>query len=337
MSLLLPAPTNAPDDAPVARCESVADVAAALAGPRAPRLDLRPLAAVHVDPLRRVAWVQPGARWHELDAATQEHGLAVTGARVPATAVAAHALGSGSGWLERRMGLTADNLRAVRLLTAGGRVVLASERVNPDLFWALRGGGTFGVAVELELALRPVGPEVLGGMLVWPRDRARAVLRAYRDLMAGAPDALCGGLLLTPSAVSVLVLYAGDAERGAEHLRPLRALAPAQDGVRPTTYCAMQGLLQIDGAPRAHLRALPDAAVDALAAGGATALLQPLGGAVARVGELDTAFAHRGAAWAVQGDAGALVPWTLPAQTAERRARLAEVAERWDPYGVFHR
>ena len=120
-------------------------------------------------------------------------------------------------------------------------IVTASATQNADLFWALRGGGgNFGIVLEFEFALRPVGPVVLGGMLLWPRERAGAVMRAYRDLMAEAPDALCGGMALTTApalpmvpyelqgrpAISVLVLYDGDPARGAEHLAPLRELAP---------------------------------------------------------------------------------------------------------------
>jgi FAD/FMN-containing dehydrogenase len=329
MSLLLPTAT-------AARCESVADVAAALAHAREheiePALDLSPLNQVVVDPMRRIAWVQPGVLWGELDAATQEHGLAVTGGRSPSTGVAALTLGSGSGWLERRMGLAADNLRAARVLTADGRVVLASAQVNPDLFWALRGGGgSFGIAVELEFALRPVGPEVLGGMLQWPRERAGDVMRAYRELMAGAPDALCGGLVLTRPTVGVLVLYAGDAERGADHLRPLRELAPALDTVRPRPYCELQAMHAGGDDRIEYLDALDDATIDALIDAPA-ALLQPLGGAYGRVGELETAHGHRAAAWGVQAP-GALAGTLAP--SPEREHRLLAAKARWDPQGVF--
>src|SRR3954470_14033127 len=204
----------------IALCESVPDVAAALAYARAEDMeiavragghaapgfgttdggmliDLRPMKAIHVDPARRIAWVQPGVLWGELDAATQEHGLAVTGGRVSSTGVAGFTIGSGSGWLERKMGLAADNLRAARVLTADGAIVTASATENADLFWALRGGGgNFGIVVEFEFALRPVGPIVLGGMLLWPRDRAHEVMQAYRDLMIDAPDSLWGGIVL---------------------------------------------------------------------------------------------------------------------------------------------
>jgi hypothetical protein len=407
----------------IARCESVSDVAAALAyarehelevavragGHSAPGfattdgglvIDLSPLKAIHVDPARRIAWVQPGVLWGELDAATQEHGLAVTGGRVSSTGVAGFTLGSGSGWLERKMGLAGDNLRAARVLTADGRVVTASATVNADLFWALRGGGgNFGIVLEFEFALRPVGPVVLGGMLLWPRERAGDVMRAYRDLMAGAPDALCGGLALMSApplpmvppelqgrpAVGVLVLYDGDPARGAEHLATLRALAPTVDAVMPMPYTAFQSLMD-GGHPEqlrdyfraAFLDELSDAAIDAIVtgAGGAPStlsavLLQPLGGAFGRVGEMDTALGHRDAGWAIQvlaqwlepeRDTGnrnwvraltdALAPWSRPAgfpnfiaeggdaavavaYGAERHARLVEVKDRWDPANVF--
>jgi hypothetical protein len=313
------------DGGPTARCESVADAAAALAhGGLA--IDLRPLKAIHVDPVRRIAWVQPGATWGELDAATQEHGLAITGGH-PDAGVASSTLGGGSGWLERKLGLAVDSLRAARVLTAGGHVVKASLTDNPDLFWALRGGGDgFGIVLELEFSLRPVGPTVLGGTLRWPRERAGAVIRAYRDLMAEAPDALCGGVATTERGIAVVVLYTGDAER----LAPLRALAPAVDTVTPTTYCAFQSSMDGRRGPATYLDDLPDAAIDAIAAAPPDVLLQPLGGAYGRVGELDTAAGERGAGWRVRG-----LRLGRAAAGAERAARLAEIKERWDPDGVF--
>jgi FAD/FMN-containing dehydrogenase len=407
----------------IARCATVADIAAALAYARREGLevavragghstpgfgtseggiviDLRALNGIHVSSARRRAWVQPGALWGELDAATQEHGLAVTGGRVSSTGVAGFTLGSGSGWLERKMGLAADNLRAARVLTADGVIVTASERENADLFWGLRGGGgNFGIVVEFEFELRSVGPIVLGGMLLWPRDRAGEVARAYRDLMADAPDALCGGLALLTAppapivpaalqgrpAVGVIVLYAGDPERGADHLAPLRALAPAVDAVQPMPYTAVQKLT--DGGHPEGLRdyykagfldALTDGAIDAFLAGAERApsplsavMLQPLGGAFGRVGEMDTALGHRDAQWGCQilsqwldpehDEANArwarelmgdIAPWARPAgfpnfvadggdaavqvaYGAERHARLVELKDRWDPHNLF--
>jgi FAD/FMN-containing dehydrogenase len=365
----------------IARCESVADIAAALAyarteglevavragGHSAPGfattdggivIDLTPLKAIHVDPVRRVAYVQPGVVWGELDTATQEHGLAVTGGRVSSTGVAGFTLGSGSGWLERKMGLAADNLRAARVLTADGHVVNASANENPDLFWALRGGGgNFGIVVEFEFALRPVGPVVLGGMMLWPRERAGQVARAYRDLMAEAPDAVSGGLVLMSApplpmvppelvgrpAVGVLVMYDGELERGGEHLAPLRALAPVVDAVQPMPYCALQSMLDgDDGRPefRGYYRfsfidELTNPAIDTILAGAEGApsrasvlLLHPFGGAFGRVGEMDTALGHRDADWGIQ----VLAQWLEPERDASNRAWVRAMTDALAPW-----
>ncbi len=330
------------DEGLVAHCWSVADAAAVLGHRRETeipvRIDLGALRAVIVDPVRRIAWVQPGATCRELDAATQEHGLAVTGDRVSGARVVASALGPGGGWLERRMGLASDSLRAARVLTAAGHLVTASATENADLFWALRGGGEeYGIVVEVELALRPVGPAVLGGTLAWPRSRAREVIAAYRSLMAEAPDALGGGLVLDGDTVSVLVVYIGPAERGAEHLVPLRALGPARDDVAPTTYCAVQRLTAAAATEIRFLDALGDDDIDAIADADGIRL-RPLGGAFGRVGEMETAHGHRHAPWAVEvlgSGASAVPPPPPPDGSAERRARLADVKHRWDPEGLL--
>jgi FAD/FMN-containing dehydrogenase len=365
----------------IARCESVSDIAAALAHARAEGLevavragghsapgfattdggiviDLTPLKGIHIDPVRRIAYVQPGVLWGELDAAAQEHGLAVTGGRVSSTGVAGYTLGSGSGWLERKMGLAADNLRAARVLTADGHVVKASEDEHPDLFWALRGGGgNFGIVVEFEFALRPVGPVVLGGMMLWPPERAGEVARAYRGLMAEAPDALGGGLVLMSApplpivpaelqgrpAVGVLVMYDGELERGEEHLAPLRALAPVLDAVQPMPYCALQSMLDGEDG-KAELRGyyrfsfideLTDPAIDMIVAGAEVApssasvlLLHPFGGAFGRVGEMDTALGHRDAEWGIQ----VLAQWLEPERDASNRAWVRAMTDALAPW-----
>src|SRR3954453_7912447 len=159
-------------------------------------IDLRPMNAITIDPTARTASVQAGAVLGGVDKATQAHGLVVPAGVISHTGVAGLTLGGGVGRLMRRFGLTIDSLLSAEVVTADGQVVMASEAENPDLFWALRGGGgNFGVVTEFEFALRPVGPVVLGGMMLWPRERAGDVARAYRDLMADAPDALGGGLV----------------------------------------------------------------------------------------------------------------------------------------------
>jgi len=121
-------------------------------------IDLTHMDGVQVDPAARRLCVQGGATWRVIDAATQAHGLAVTGARIPSVGVAGFTLGSGSGWLERKLGLAADSLLSARVITAAGEEFVASADEHPDLFWALRGGGpSFGIVVELEFALAPSG------------------------------------------------------------------------------------------------------------------------------------------------------------------------------------
>jgi FAD/FMN-containing dehydrogenase len=158
-------------------------------------IDLRGLKGVSVDPQARTVRAGGGLTWGELDAAMQEHGLAVTGGRVSSTGVGGLALGSGSGWLERALGFTCDNLLAAEVVTAAGVRVTASAGENPDLFWALRGGGgNFGIVTEFTVRLHQVGPLVYGGMLMYPAAGAAGVIRTWRDFMATAPDALGSGL-----------------------------------------------------------------------------------------------------------------------------------------------
>ena len=154
-------------------------------------IDVRGFREITVDPVRRVVRAGAGLTWSELDAATQAHGLATVGGRVSSTGVAGLALGGGSGWLERKHGLACDNILAVELVTAAGDEVRASADEHPELFWALRGGGgNFGVVTAIEFALHPVGPEVLGGLLLHPAERGRELLRLFRDVMHDAPDEL---------------------------------------------------------------------------------------------------------------------------------------------------
>jgi FAD/FMN-containing dehydrogenase len=322
-------------------------------------IDLSPMRAVSVDPARRRARVQGGATWRELDAAAQAHGLAVTGARMPSVGVAGFMLGSGSGWLERKLGLAADSLRSARLVTAGGEVVHASPDAHADLFWALRGGGPgFGVVVELEFALAPVGPEVLGGVLAWPAERAAEVGAAYVELMAGAPDDLGGALafldgpefvpepLRGAPLVAAFVVWTGGRAEGEAMLAPLRKLAPALDAIAPTPYLALQGLferpLEQQEPTRAHahgrfLARLEPAAIAAaahLAARRPSALgsilFQPMGGAFGRVPERATPLGHRDAPWFWQAGAA----WFEPADDARSRAWLDELADALAPWSA---
>src|SRR5581483_804548 len=214
---------------------------------------------IAVDPEARTVRAEAGLNWGEFDAATQAHGLAVTGGRVTDTGIAGLALGSGSGWLERKLGFTCDNLLAAEVVTADGRKVLASDTENPDLFWGLRGGGgNFGIVTAFHFRLHPVGPIVLGGMLVHPAATAVEVTRFWRDFMLDAPDEVGSGLafITAPPAdfvpepvrgqpvVGIILCYAGPVEEGEAVLRPLREFGPSGvDLVQPMPYVAVQQLL----------------------------------------------------------------------------------------------
>ena len=192
-------------------------------------IDVRSMNTTEVDPGARQIRVGAGATWGEFDRATQEHGLATTGGRVSTTGVAGLTLGGGSGWLERRFGLTCDSLIAVDLVTADGRQVTASEDENPELFWALHGGGgNFGVATSFVFRLHPVGPLVTAGLMIWPGDAAADVARLYRDIAHDAPDELGSGLVFLTgppeefipvhlqgaTVVGVAALWSGDVDAG---------------------------------------------------------------------------------------------------------------------------
>jgi FAD/FMN-containing dehydrogenase len=321
-------------------------------------IDVRPLRRVEVDLSARTVRAGAGLTWAQLDAATQAHGLAVTGGRVSHTGVAGLTLGSGSGWLERLHGLTADNLLAATVVTADGGVVRASAHEHPDLFWALRGGGgNFGVVTEFEFALHPVGPMVLGGVLVFELGRGGEVLAAYRELMSAAPDALggCAALQLAAPApfvpdhlvgepvVSIVVAGFGDPGEAEHVIAALRALVPVADAVGPMPYLALQSMLDA-GNPQgmqnywkaAFLDDLPDEAIgDALEVAAripsrlSVVLLQPLGGAYARVDGHATALSHRDAGWAYH----ALSLWPDPADTAVNRGWTDALAAAMAPYG----
>jgi FAD/FMN-containing dehydrogenase len=311
-------------------------------------IDLRPMKGIEVDPLTRTCRAEAGLTWGELDAATQAHGLAVTGGRVSTTGLAGLALGGGSGWLERCCGHTVENLVSVEIVTADGRVLTASESEHADLFWGTRGGGgNLGVVTEFRLRLHRVGPTVLGGILLYPADAAPAVLANFRDVLTDAPDevgaavALLTGppLDIVPAAlrgqpvVGIIACYAGPVDAGEAALRPLRAFgSPAADLIEPMPYVALQRLID-DGYPAGmrnywtgdFLTGLPDAAIEILCRFQRSVpsplteiLLLPGGGVAARVPDGTMLIAERGAPfnlhitslWADAGDDEANIAWT---------------------------
>lgn len=288
-------------------------------------IDVREMKDIRVDPDASTVRCGAGATWAEFDQATQEHGLATTGGRVSTTGVAGLTLGGGSGWLERKYGLTCDNLLAVELVTASGDVVRASADEHPDLFWALHGGGgNFGVATAFEFALHPVGPTVLAGLMLWPGSRGRDIVELMREMMADAPDelALAAVYLTGPPEPFVPahlqgalccglgLMWAGPVEDGEPYAERFRALQPEADLVGPIPYTQFQSM--IDDPPGLrnywtadYLAELSDQAVGVFVEhsdrmpvpSACQSILLPWGAAVARVSDRDTPMAQRDAAW----------------------------------------
>ncbi len=306
-------------------------------------IDLSSMRGVRVDPAKRIATVQGGAKWGDLDRATQAHALAVTGGIVSETGVAGLTLGGGIGWLMRKHGLTADNLLGADLVTADGRLLHASAAENAELLWGLqRGGGNFGVVTELRFRLYPVGPIVLAGWVLYPQDKAAEVLRFHRDFAAAAPEELTTIVILRwlpqlpklppflrgMPVIGIAVCHCGLIEAGERAVQPLRAFGPPLvDGIglkpyveHQTMFDAAQPAGRCNYWKTSYLRELSDAAIDVMVEAArrtssplSVLALYQLGGA-ARLGEaafclnvaatwLDPSESDRHIAWARQAAA----------------------------------
>lgn len=303
-------------------------------------IDLSSMNGIWIDPERRRARVQAGARWRAFDHEAQAFGLATTGATVSTVGVAGFTLGGGTGYLARKHGLGLDNLLSVDVVTAGGDHVHASDDEEPDLFWGMRGGrGNLGIATSFEFALHEVGPEVLAGQIVHRFEDAGNVLRFYREFMSEAPDEIQGYafILRIPPldafpekfhgkvALDLVVFHAGEVATGEEALRPLREFGdPILDAVVPQPYTAVQRAFD-EGTPsgqrwysRAHyLDSLSDDAIDtvlryteSLPGTFTIVYFEPMTGAIQRVDPGATAFPHRTAGYSFH----ALPGWTDPAE-----------------------
>lgn len=260
----------------IVQCEKAADVAPSIAFARKHDLDITIRGAGHniagnsisdggllidfslmtqvnVDTTSNRATVEPGATLGDFDAAVQKHGLAAPVGINSTTGIAGLTLGGGFGWLSRKYGMTVDNLLSVNMVTVDGDSISASTTENPDLFWAIRGGGgNFGVITQFEYALYPVGPDVLAGLIVFPLEQARQVLKRYREFTHTASEDMtvwsvmrkAPPLPFLPEEVhgkEVVVLtfmYAGDPAQGAEYTGILKSFGEAygeHTGVMPYT------------------------------------------------------------------------------------------------------
>jgi len=312
-------------------------------------IDLSPLKGVQVDPVARTVRAQGGVLWRELDHETQAFGLATTGGTVSNTGIAGLTLGGGLGWLMGRHGLTVDNLISADVVTADGQFRTASAKENPDLFWALRGGGgNFGIVTSFEYRLHPV-TQVLGGLVLYPLDQARDVLRFYRDFCAGLPDeaeAYCG-LLTSPDGMPVVAMilgYNGSVADGEKALAAARRFGrPVADLVGPMPYRARQTMLDepnaIHGLHRywrsAFTEQISDRLIDVVAEGAAH-FSSPLSaliffymhGAATRVPATETAFALRRRQW----DFDAIGQWADGAQSAQHIDWVRALWSRLEPH-----
>ncbi len=228
------------------------NVAGRAAIDRGVMIDLSPMKGLHVDVPGRAVRAQGGVLWKELNRETQLHGLATTGGVVGSTGIAGLTLGGGLGWLMPKYGLALDNLRAADLVLADGRVVRASADENPDLFWAIRGGGgNFGIAASLEYTLHQVGPMITGGAVVHPFATAFDVLRVFRDTCTSLPDEamLVAALQTAPGGSNAKVAgivggHCGSLKQGESTFRALKAFgAPVMDVMGPMPYVALNGMI----------------------------------------------------------------------------------------------
>lgn len=301
-------------------------------------IDLSRMNGVRVDPARRTARAEGGAKWGQFDRETQAFGLAATGGTNYDTGIAGLTLGGGMGWLGGKHGLACDNLISVDVVTADGKLITASATENPDLFWAVRGGGgNFGVVTSFEYQLYPVGP-LLAGLVFYPFDKAKDVLKFYHEFASTAPDELntAGALLHLPDGVpaaAIGVCYNGPIAEGEKAIQSLRQIAtPLVEQIGPLPYVQVQHM--VDAATpegnqyyeKAHyFRDISDEAIEVLIeyfknvpSPLSLPFFQQLGQAANRVSPVDTAFSHRDARynliliadWVDPGESEIHVKWT---------------------------
>jgi FAD/FMN-containing dehydrogenase len=321
-------------------------------------IDLSRMRGVWVDPARRIVRVQGGATLGDIDRETQPFGLAASMGVVTETGIAGLTLGGGYGWLTRKYGLACDNLLSVDLVTADGQLRRASATENPDLFWAVRGGGgNFGVAVSFEFRLHPVGPEAMLAAVFYPASKAREGLRFFRDFVAAAPEDLFALAVLWSApegdpfpqetwgqpVLAFVGVYTGPAEQGERVVQPLREFdTPIADLSGRMPYVDIQQFFDEDYPngmlyywKSIYLDKLSAPAIDALVAHGvdrpsshSNVDVWYLGGAYSRVGPEDTAVGRRDAEVMIGVEAN----WTDPGQSESNIRWARNLVEQLKPF-----
>jgi FAD/FMN-containing dehydrogenase len=357
----------------IARCQGTADIADAVRFARAAGLeisvrggghnvagravadgalmvDLAPMRGIHVDPEAATVRAQGGVTWQELNRETAVFGLAVTGGAISTTGIAGLTLGGGLGWLIAKYGLAADNLLSVELVSADGDVSEVNERSDPDLFWALRGGGgNFGIAASLEYRLHPL-QTITGGLIAHPLEAAGDLLRFYRDAIADASDDLTvfAALVHAPDGsgmklAALIAFHTGTPAQAEKDLAPFKTFgSPLVVEVGPMPYQVMNTILDANY-PRGSLNywrssftsgltdGLIDTAIEQFASTPSpmnAILLEHFHGAVCRVGVTDTAVPHRAEGWNL------VLPsvWLDPADTEANIAWTRETFAAFAPH-----
>lgn len=323
-------------------------------------IDLSAMRAVRIDAARRRAWVEGGATLRDFDHEAQAWGLATPLGINSTTGVAGLTLGGGFGWLSRQYGMSIDNLLSADIVTADGRRLHISETEEPDLFWAIRGGGgNFGVVTGFEFALHPVGPEVTAGLVVFPLADARAVLAQYRDLVAGLADQLSVWAVLRQAPplpflppdwhgkeIIALALFSTAPDAALQSvLQKVRGFGrPVGEHVGPVPYAAWQQVFDPLLAPGArnywkshNFDQLVDQAIDVvveyagkLPTPQCEIFLGLLGGQAARVSATATAYPSRSAMWAMNVH----TRWEQPAQDAACVGWAREFFQKAAPYAA---
>jgi FAD/FMN-containing dehydrogenase len=368
--------------AAIVKCRAVADVLDALAFARQQRLgvsirggghhvaggavlddglvvDLSEMRAVSVDPVARTVRAEGGAQIGDVDRETTPLGLCVPLGVVPDTGIAGLTLAGGLGFLRRKYGMTSDNLIAADVVTADGRCLRASADENPDLFWALRGGGwDLGVVTSFEYRAHPISPEVFLSFTAYPIEEGPTVLRRFRDFMETAPDEMSPIAVIWTfpeepyprelwgrQLVAVVGAYDGPAEQGEKAFEPLRALGtPLFDASERTTYFAVQQFFAEDYPSgrryywkSSYLSRLEDSTIETLLDFGrrrpsplSTIDLWPLGGALSRISAQETPISHREAAYLIGVEAN----WEDPSADTANRAWCRDTVAALTPHST---
>jgi FAD/FMN-containing dehydrogenase len=323
-------------------------------------IDLSLMRAVRVDAAAKRAWVEGGATLADFDHEAQAFGLATPLGINSTTGVAGLTLGAGFGWLSRKHGMTCDNLLAADVVTADGKLVHANARDNADLFWALRGGsGNFGVVTGFEFQLHPLGPNVLAGLVVYPFDQAKKVLRSYREWLPSLPEDATVWVVarkapplpfLAPEwhgkeVVVLAVFYAGDPKQGEKVLAPAQTFGtPAGSYVGVMPYTAWQQMFDPLLTPgsrnywKSHnFASMPDGAIDVLIESikhlpsfGSEIFFGCIGGQTMRVKTDATAYPHRDTLFAVNVHGR----WETAAEDERGIAWARDFYERSKPFAT---